>query len=102
MYGAWCSGSNSSYSGCVMMITPPFFTSGTPRLRLNRYPHAITCTSSGFKMLFTLYGDTYGMPKMTMSDGPSTGTEYCFQQASSVFAWHGSVAPACTAVTSYG
>ena len=39
------------------MITPPFFTSGTPRFRLKRYPSPITCTSSGFRMEFTLYGE---------------------------------------------
>src|SRR5262249_24146082 len=84
------------------MITPPFFTSGTPRFRLYRYPSPITCTSNGFRIEFTLYGEMYGTGKITMSACPSTGTEYCFQHSSSVFSWQGSVAPPFTPVTWYG
>ena len=48
-----------------------------PCYMLNRYPCTITCTSSGFRNEFTLYGQMYGTPQTTMSAWPLTSTRYC-------------------------
>ena len=45
----------------------------------------VHCTTTGFMIELTLYGQMYGTPTINISAWPFTGTAYCWNTRASAF-----------------